>query len=159
ERARQLEAQAAAEQARRQAALDHALAVLSAAVDAVEARTVPIVREARATLHSTALDLAAAVLQHELRPGPDSARVLLERALDLPVELGVHTVRVNPVDLTHCEAVLRSGEVQLPEGTRLVADPRLAQGDTVSEYPDGFLDAQVQTALDRARAVLREDQA
>ena len=62
----------------------------------------------------------------------------------------MHTVRLSPAD--HADLV--SGTVELPAGVTLVADPRLARGDAISEHPAGFLDAQVATALDRARRAL-----
>ncbi|KGM08690.1 flagellar assembly protein FliH, partial [Cellulomonas bogoriensis 69B4 = DSM 16987] len=107
--------------------------------------------------HEGALALAAAVLQRELRPGPDSARAVLDRALQAAPEVGVHTVRMNADDLAEVRALLAEGQVQVPAGIELVADSRLEPGDVVSEYPGGYLDGQVGTALERARAALLED--
>ncbi len=41
-----------------------------------------------------------------------------------------------------------------PDGVRFVADRTLNPGDAVGELPDGWLDARITTALDRARAAL-----
>lgn len=158
EQARRLAEQAAAGQARRDADLAAALATLGRAAAAASATTAPVLDEARGSLHVAALDLAAAVLQHELSSTPGSAVALLGRALALPVDVGVHTVRLNPADLTSVHQALDAGEAQLPDGVRLVADPRIDRGGAVSEYPDGYLDARVSTALERARTALLEEQ-
>ncbi|MHA3946305.1 FliH/SctL family protein [Cellulomonas bogoriensis] len=157
EQARVLAERDAHAQARRDARLERVLAVLERAAVASSTRTVPTLQEARRTLHEGALALAAAVLQRELRPGPDSARAVLDRALQAAPEVGVHTVRMNADDLAEVRALLAEGQVQVPAGIELVADSRLEPGDVVSEYPGGYLDGQVGTALERARAALLED--
>ncbi|WP_024286294.1 FliH/SctL family protein [Cellulomonas sp. KRMCY2] len=158
EQQRFLAEQSARAQAERDAALIDALAVLEAAVAAASARSAPAVAQARRAVHEGALELAAAVLQRELVPGPASARSLLERALALPVEVGVHTVRLNPRDLAQVTTLLTAGSVTLPAGVELVADPRLSPGDAISEHSAGYLDGQIGSALARARAALLEDQ-
>lgn len=155
--------QGLAEQARqaqleRDSALADALAVLERAVAAASARSAPAVAQARWAVHEAALELAAAVLQRELAAGPGSAKALLERALSLPVEVGVHTVRLNPGDLAQVTALLAAGSVQLPAGVELVGDPRLTAGDAVSVHPTGYLDGRIGSALARARQALLEDQ-
>ncbi|HEY3438470.1 MAG TPA: FliH/SctL family protein [Actinotalea sp.] len=154
---RRLEAHHERAEVERDAAVVDALAVLERAVGAAAARTVPVVTEVRRSVYQAALDLAAAVLQRELTPGPASAAALLERALQLPVDLGVHTVRLSPADLAAVQALLADGSAQLPAGVALVADPRLRPGDVISEHPAGLLDAQIGSALDRAREALLED--
>lgn len=152
-----LAAQHLTAEADRAAEVGHALEVLERAVAAAAARTAPVVDDVRRSIHTAALALAEAVLQRELTPGPAGARALLDRALAVPADLGVHTVRLHPADLTHVQALLASGERTLPDGVSLVADPRLRPGDAVSEHPTGYLDAQVSTALDRARRALLEE--
>ena len=144
-------------QAQRDAAVVDALTVLERAVGAAAARTAPVVLEVRRSVYQAALDLAASVLQRELTPGPDADAALLERALQLPVDVGVQTVRLNPRDLAEVQALLASGDAQLPAGVTLVADPLLGVGDAISEHAAGLLDAQISTALERARAALLED--
>lgn len=158
EQARSLAEREALALEQREARLARALAVLERAAVASSTRTVPTLDSARRTLHEGALALAEAVLQRELRPGPDSARAVLDRALAVPAEVGVHTVRMNPEDLAEVRALLADGKVQVPAQVELVADPRLEPGDVISQYPGGYLDGQVATALDRARTVLLEDQ-
>lgn len=140
---------------RRATQVEAALAVLRRAADAVTARTVPVLAAATAALDDGAVALAQAVLGRELSDADDGARLALARALSLPVEVGVHTVRLNPADLRSLE-LLGSSAVALPAGVALVADPTLAAGDAVSLFADGFLDARIGTALDRARLALSE---
>ncbi|MDO8106121.1 FliH/SctL family protein [Isoptericola sp. b441] len=127
---------------------------LSLAARAADDRVIPVVTDARRVLAHAALELAEAVLGRELSDGPTSARAALDRALSAEPSLGVQAVRLAPAD----HAALLAAGVALPEDVTLVADPRVAAGDAVSELADGFLDAQVATALDRARrALLGED--
>jgi len=139
----------------RAAQVEAALVVLRAAGAAVTARTLPLLASAAATLDHGAVVLAQAVLGLELSHSDDRARAALARALSLPAEVGVHTVRLHPADLAALAAAVDATE--LPAGIALVADPALAPGDAVSEFADGFLDARVDAALARAQRAL-EDQ-
>jgi len=154
QRAALVESHRAAENARA-TQVDAALAVLTAASAAVTARTLPLLASAAATLDHGAVVLAQAVLGHELSHDDDRARAALTRALSLPAEVGVHTVRLHPADVAALTAAGAAAE--LPAGVALVADPTLAPGDAVSEFADGFLDARVDAALARAQRAL-EDQ-
>jgi flagellar assembly protein FliH len=139
---------------RRDAAVQAALGSLARAARAADARTLPVVEDVQGAVVLAAVQLAEAVLGRELADGEASARAALARALSVPAELGVHTVRLAPADVAQLEAL----GVAAPEGVALVADPRLRPGDAVSEHQAGYLDAQVATALDRARrALLGED--
>jgi flagellar assembly protein FliH len=158
EQAAQQRAALAAEQhaaeERREAQLRAAVDRLGRAAAAADARSAPVVADARRALAQAAIELAEAVLGHELSDGPARARAALDRALSAEADLGVHTVRLSPAD----HAALLSEGVEPPAGVVLVADPRLRPGDAVSEHPGGYLDAQIATALDRARrALLGED--
>ncbi|HEY8722013.1 hypothetical protein [Pengzhenrongella sp.] len=151
------EAQQAAERTR-SVQLDAALALLFRAADAVSARTVPVLADAFLALEEGALDLALALLGRELDDDdPDAAsraRAALARALGLPSEVGVHTVRLNPVDLRLLTGL---GLVaSLPPGVQLVADASLRPGDAMSEFPDGYLDARIGTAVERARRAFED---
>jgi flagellar assembly protein FliH len=132
-----------------QAQVDRALAVLGAAAAALDERTVPVLRDAENTLVSTALDLAEAIIGHELDDAETSARSALGRALDHTNTVQPHSVRLNPDDLAMLDAT-----VLAKAGVDFAADPSLARGDAVTEFPDGYLDARIGTALARAKAVL-----
>lgn len=113
-------------------------------------RTVPVLADSEQALFSCALELAEALLGHEIRDGETSARAALARAYgtgeaEVPV-----AIRMNPADL----AVLGRVTGILPETLTLVGDPALNRGDAVAEYPYGFVDARLDTAVARVKAAL-----
>lgn len=127
------------------------IAALVAAGAALAARTKPVLDEAEQTLFACALSLAEAVLGRELGDGSASAQAILARVLARQDETGAPLVRVNPQDLDAIRA-----ESLAASGLKTVADPAMARGEAVAEYPEGFLDARISTALDRARRALLE---
>jgi flagellar assembly protein FliH len=161
---------------------DRAVALLAAAGAAFQQRFELVLQDAEAVLAAGTIDLAEAVLGYELHDGERTARAALRRALSagrrteesagnpdgngngLDVQPGQRTgpdvaaVRLNPADLQVLEA---TGAVTAARaaGVELVPDPALARGDAMARYPDGWLDARLGAALDRARAVLLDPQA
>ncbi|WP_454050983.1 FliH/SctL family protein [Cellulomonas sp. Marseille-Q8402] len=139
-----------------------ALAVLAAAARAAADRSAPVLAAAEATLHAAGLDLAAAVLGTELADAPTAARAALRRVREQDPAREVHTVRLHPRDLAAVRAALAADVPDvlagLPDltGVELVADPALAPGDAVGEFPEGYLDARIGAALDRARTALAD---
>lgn len=144
----------AAEQAR-DAEVARSVAALAAAARGADARALPVVDGLRGALVAAAVALAEAVLGRELADG-GSVATALARVLAAPADLGSQTVRLNPADHGEITALLAAGSVELPAGVTVAADPRLGPGDAVSEHPTGYLDAQLATALDRARRALAE---
>lgn len=154
EQQRRLAEQHAQAEIERDARLARGTEVLGRAAQALASTTALTVADATRTVHEAALALAEAIVRRELAPGPESARALLARALEVPAELGLHTVRVSPADHMHVAALVAERPGLLPRGVELVADPALAVGDAVSEHADGYLDARIGHALDRARRAL-----
>lgn len=162
-----LESQARAAEAARLAEHSAALAVLTRASQAAGARVVPVLDDARGLLYTGALELARAVLGVELADHARSARAAVVRALDVPHDVQVQTVRLHPADLAEVRAAeaarTAAGEASEPsepvlpplDGVRLVADPSLARGDAVSTFEGGFFDARIETAFTRAVEALR----
>ena len=149
-----------------QARIDRAVALLGAAAAALHERTVPVIQEAEDTLVATALELAEAILGYSLGDADASARAALGRALatgatgatgvtGATVTTGAlgtvrpHSVRMNPADLALIDLITRADA-----GVDFTADADLARGDAIAEFPDGFLDARIGTALTRAKAAL-----
>ncbi len=138
----------------RAARTDAALALLRRAAEAVTRQLVPVLAQAAAALDDGAATLAQAVLGRELADSDDGARLALARALSLPSDVRVQTVRVHPLDL---QVLIGAGVLaELPAGIELVADRTLSPGDAVAEFPDGFLDARIGTAVERARRALED---
>lgn len=149
-----LEAEVAAQRAEREAAraetrVQETVASLNAAVRAAGAQAVPVLETLEHQIASAAMEIAEALLGRELGRAEDSALSALQRALNPDVPAPVSIIRMNPADLA-----------ALPEKTRaevaaeLVADPSLDRGDAVAEYPHGFLDARLSTAVERMRSAL-----
>ena len=137
-----------------QARVDRAVALLGAAAAALHERTVPVLQDAEDTLVATAMELAEAIVGHELGDADSSARSALRRAVlsgaDEVAGAGrPHAVRMNPHDLALIDQVTRADA-----GVDFIADATLARGDAIAELPDGFLDARIGTALARAKAAL-----
>jgi flagellar assembly protein FliH len=146
-----LEAEHAAEIAHARARTDRAVALLAAASAALDARTVPVLEAAHAAIADSALQLAEAVIVSELTDGGTAAASALHRALAGVDTALVHTVRMNPLDL---DTLARLDLA--PAGVDFTADPSLARGDAITEFPDGYLDARIVSALDRARSAIEE---
>lgn len=125
------------------------IAALAAASTALDASVKPVLAEAEQTLFACALTLAEAVLGKELDNGSASAQAILARVLASQDDAGAPLVRLNPQDLDALGA-----ESLAVSGLKTVADPAMPPGEAVAEYPEGFLDARISTALDRARQAL-----
>ncbi|MCC3280287.1 MULTISPECIES: FliH/SctL family protein [unclassified Arthrobacter] len=149
---RTLQEQYEDEMRRGQERVNRSLAALNAAVFSLEGRTVALMTEMQDTLAAAAMDLAEALLRRELADDDASARSALARALEgVDTDL-VQRVRMHPVDLAALdEDTLRRARVDF------VGDPSLPRGDAVTEFPDGYLDASLSSAVERARAALLED--
>lgn len=158
-RAMDADRQAAAEQHEAQsrsakARTEYVLSVLQSAGEAMFSRAAPVSDGMEDALAEAALQLAEAILGHELADGGASARAALARATGTPTPSPVHTVRMHPDDL----AVL-DGPTREAAGVTFVADPSLRRGDAMADYADGFLDARLSAALDRMRTALTGDTA
>lgn len=146
------EAAVAAAIAAGEARVDEAVAVLTAAAQALSRRTVPVVAEAQDAIAVTAIELAEAVIGRELSNEQTSASSALHRALAEVDSALVLVVRLNPTDLASLDE-----QTVLATGVTFTADATLARGDAVTEFADGYLDARVSSALERARAALLEE--
>lgn len=142
-----LEAEHRATLAHHAARTDRALTVLTTAAAAIDARQLALRTEAQETLLVTALSLAEAILGYEIRTNTSSTVIAaLGRALTVVDPAEIVAVRLNPADLG-----------VLPEttaddlGVTLVADAGVARGDAVADLAQGFVDAALGSALERAR--------
>ncbi|MBG6213592.1 MAG: hypothetical protein LH475_07645 [Cryobacterium sp.] len=156
-RSAEMEAEHAESRQLGDARIDRGVRLLRAAAQALDERSMPLLREAEDTLVHTALDLAEAVLGSELSRTEPSARRALERAQGRADDLDrseIHTIRMHPDDL----AVLGTAISSLTE-VKFVADALIHRGDALTEFSDGFLDASISTAFARAKAALLGDSA
>jgi len=126
-----------------------ALAALNAASARANTLRQPTIAESDAALAAAALELAEAILGHELADGEASAKAAIARALAVAGNDEILVVRMNAEDLE----VLETTPPAL-ESVRLVADPELERGDAMIETAAGTIDARLKSSLDRARAIL-----
>ncbi len=140
-----------AEQARVE--LDLALRSLSEAAAQLRERELPLLASVDAALAGAAIELAEAIVGHELAETGVGAPAALRRALAQAGNEPATAVRLHPADL---EVIRTAGGpfAELP----LVPDPTLARGDAVVELAHGFVDARIGATLARLRATLREGQ-
>lgn len=131
------------------AAIERSLEVLAAAVRAADARILPVLADAEQVLAVSAMELAEAVVGHELSTGDLSARSALARALAAVPPTRLTSIRLNPDDLAALDLESRDRAA-----VSLVADAALKRGDAIATVPDGIVDARIGTALGRARAAL-----
>lgn len=134
------------------ARIGEAVAVLTAAVEALERRTIPRLAEAQDAIAATAIELAEAIIGRELSDEDRSARSALHRALSDVDPALVNVVRLNPADLAALDQ-----QTILAAGVSFTADAALERGDAVTEFAHGYLDARVSAALERARAAILEE--
>ena len=135
-----------------QARTDRAIQILNQATSALQARTVPVLDEVKGVLARASIEIAEAILGYELGDAERSARAALTRAFAGDDTHAVHTVRLHPDDL----GVLDAESLTRTDVT-FVADASLSRGDAIAEYPDGFLDARIATALARATNTLLQE--
>ncbi len=129
---------------------------LRMATAALEARTIPVLADAEEVLFSQALDLAEALLGQELRDRNISARSALARVRGRSGDEVPVSIRMHPADLAELTENGRDA-LDLPTSVQLVADRSLNRGDAMADYPNGFLDARLSTAVARTRAALMRE--
>lgn len=154
----ELEAAHVARLQRLEADVAHRVAALTAAADALLARTLPLLASAEQSVVAAAVELADAAVGYAVRasrPIADDgledrlvpgAEATVRRALALVDHTVAIAVRLSPADAAAVAAL------DLPVAVR--ADAGLSDGDAVVDLPDGMLDARIDTALARAKDAL-----
>jgi len=147
----QISAEAARATALATAELRAANDALARAAAEFRSRQAPVLASVDASIAAAAIELAEAIVGHELSSGDGSARAAIERASAEAVPAG-SVVRLNPHDIRVIEA-----EGGAP-GVELVPDHSLQRGDAVVDLAHGSIDARVSASLARAKAVLVDGQ-
>jgi flagellar assembly protein FliH len=137
--------------ARRQAALDALVARLEAALAATEAEREAAVEVAALEVATLAVDVAEALVGHELARAGQPGKEALARVLALVPDGPDLVVRLRPDEVLPPEEL-----ASLLPGRKLevLADPTVEPGGCVVEAGPCRLDAQLGPALERVRAVL-----
>ena len=147
---RALEAEAAEATDAARERVGTALEALARAASDFRARQAPALQSVDASIAAAAIELAEAIVGHELSTADGSARAALDRASVEAVPAG-SIVRLHPQDVA---VIVAEGGAQ--PGLELVADYSLERGDAVVDLAHGTLDARVSGSLQRARAALTE---
>jgi flagellar assembly protein FliH len=145
-----------AEAAERDAVVRRAAGAFIAAADGLSARVAPTMAEIESVLLHAAVELAEALLGHELTAGTGRDLNALRRAVSAAPGTGTLTVRLNPEDHRTLVDVM-GAEVEF-EGRSIClrSDPGLRPGDAIAENGAMTVDATLTNALARVRAVLAE---
>ena len=100
-------------------------------------------------LAQAAVDLASAIIGRELQVAQSPGADALARALALVPAGATATARLHPADA----ALITDA----PGGLRIISDPAVESGGCILDVGDSRIDAQLGSALDRARAALLGD--
>lgn len=149
QRERLAQAHATAE-AERSAEHARAMKALQAAADALTRRTIPVLEQASSVMVETALLLAERIIGTELSNEAMGAKAAMDRALAGIEVSTVREIRLNPED----QSLLGLHKVPGTE-IAVAADPSLSRGDAMTVFAEGFLDARIATAFERAARALR----
>ena len=142
----------AAREAARQEQLSHAVAVLLQATGAFQARETTALQHVADQATRLGFGIAETVIGRELAVAADPGHAAVARALALAPEQGALSIRLHPDD-----AASLSGLADLV-GDRevdVVADPSVQPGGCVLSSGATQVDAQIDTALERVREILR----
>lgn len=148
-----LDAERATEREHMQQQTARAAEAVKAMLAAVDARLTPVVASVQSSLAAAAFELAEAVVGVELADDERSARSVVRRVTDSVEVAAVTTVRVNPDELALVAELVGEDQPLL-----LVGDATLGRSDAIAELPDGYLDATIASALDRARRALSAEE-
>ncbi|PWB97828.1 hypothetical protein DF220_08275 [Salinibacterium hongtaonis] len=126
------------------------IALLRAAIAAVNARTAPVLDEAHQLIATGAIDLAESIIGIELSDAPRSARAAVTRALRDVDPTTILVLRMHPSTLAALE------DDCIVDGITYSADASVAPGDAIADFAEGYLDARISSAISRARIALIE---
>ncbi|MDI2097880.1 FliH/SctL family protein [Ruicaihuangia caeni] len=131
-------------------AQEQRVAALTTASEVLRQRAAELTGDAQSLLLRATVELSEAVLGTELRDGEHAARAALSRVLAHPDAGEAVGIRMHPVDA----ALLRAGSAEsLPP---IVDDASLDRGDAIADLPEGWIDARLRFAFERAKACLEE---
>lgn len=128
------------------------LSALTAAATDLRRRETTALGEVADQVAAMAVEIAEIVLRREVAAAADAGRDAIRRAIAFVPDGGAIEVRLHPQDA----AALGAVEEVLPgRDVVVVPDPAVARGDAVVQVGQTRIDAQIATALDRVREVLR----
>lgn len=132
------------------ARIESAMSLLGRAADGFVTHALPRLGAIDDALLAAAVEIAEAILQHELRDETAAAVGAARRALEVTDPDQLRRIRLNPTDL---EILRELGELPV----EAVPDPQLDRGDAIAELAHGSVDARLASAVARVRASLLAD--
>jgi flagellar assembly protein FliH len=128
-----------------------AVAALQTAADRLTARAREVTAASERDLSARAVELAELILAAELSEPGIAAVAAMRRALAAHDADDVRAIRLSPDDVLALDP-----QGGLPEDIQVTADASLLPGDAIVVVDDGFVDARIGAALDRARRAVAD---
>jgi flagellar assembly protein FliH len=135
----------------RRATVQSAFSALERAATTLVANSMETAEEIEDAVLNLAVELAEALLEHEIRLSGTSARDALARALHYVPANAAVTVRLSVADHATLVECAPGDEVQL---VTLIADPDLAPGDAIAQCGVTRVDARLGEGLRRVKEIL-----
>jgi flagellar assembly protein FliH len=149
----------AAGMAAAQAEIASAIAALKAALDGVEALRDEVAARFESDAVELALSLAQRIVAGSLEVAPERVLDVVRGALRRVTDRHRITIVVHPDDVALVSEQLDALNAELggiDEGT-VQGDRRVGRGGAIVQTSEGAIDAEIESQLDRARAVVAED--
>lgn len=124
--------------------LDHVL-------DRIDERNQQVCEDIAKQVTELSLEIAEAVLGHEVTTAADPGAEAIVRCLDLAPQLGDVTARLHPADLAQLGDVQALADRELS----VTADPGLQRGDAIITVADATIDGRLSESLKRVAEALR----
>lgn len=128
-----------------------AVTALQTAAARLTARARELTAASERDVSARAVDLAELIVSAELSEPGVAAVAAVRRALSAHDADDVRAIRLSPDDVLALDA-----QGGLPEDIQVTADAALMPGDAIVVVDDGFVDARIGAALDRARRAVAD---
>ncbi|WP_298862409.1 FliH/SctL family protein [uncultured Microbacterium sp.] len=128
-----------------------AVTALQVAADRLTARAREVTAASEREVSARAVELAELIVAVELSEPGIAAVAAVRRALAAHDADDVRSIRLSPDDVLTLDA-----QGGLPEGIPVTADAGLVPGDAIVVVDEGFVDARIGAALDRARHAVED---
>lgn len=139
--------------------ITHALAALTAAVDAVRLHDAKWTSNAEENIAALATMVARHLVQREVVADTTIVRDLVQRALSqFPIDQVV-SVRLHPEDVAACGVLLAPDAAGRTRDVRWISDAHILRGGCLVEGRERIIDGRVDTSLERAYRAIGQVQA
>ena len=140
--------------ATRAAALQRALTAIDQAATELRSRAVPAIERLEDTVVAMAMEIAEALVGHELQVGTRLGLDALARTLTLAPEDGPIIVHLSPADYAAVGGSQDYAALTTTRAITLAASPELANGDALARCGATQIDARIAPAIVRVKEAL-----